>query len=110
VSTRSQAVLRLEPQSIPEVRAAFDSALSQLGEALMHLRTQGFLPTAWLGDETSAAVAAHYTLVAMEQPDSSYRALLEYEAELTRVRDTLQRMEDHYLRTEDAADARFRRT
>ena len=110
MGNRPQAVLRLEPQTIPEVRAAFDSALSQLGEALMHLRTRGYLPTAWLGDETSAAVAAHYTLVAMEQPDSSYRALLEYEAELTRVRDTLQRMEDHYLRTEDAADARFRRT
>jgi len=110
VDTRPYDVLRLEPQMIPTLRAVFDSALSQLGQALVDLGSRGYLPTAWLGDETSAAVAAHYTLVAMEQPNSSYRALLEYEAELTRVRDTLQRMEDHYLRTEDAADARFRRT
>ena len=55
-------------------------------------------------------MAAHYTRRAMEQPDSSYRALLEYEAELTRVRDTLQRMEDHYRRNEQAAADRHRRT
>jgi hypothetical protein len=46
----------------------------------------------------------------MEQPDSSYRALLEYEAELTRVRDTLQRMEDQYLHTDQASADRLRRT
>ena len=108
MSTRPQAILRLEPQMIPDVRAAFDLALAQLGEALIDLRTRGFLPGPWLGDEVSAAVAAHYTQRAMEQPDSSYRALLEYEAELTRVRDTLQRMEDHYRREDDTAAGRFR--
>ena len=110
MGTRQQDVLRLEPHMIPELRAAFDSALSELGQALVDLRSRGYLPAAWLGDETSAAVAAHYTRRAMEQPDSSYRALLEYEAELTRVRDTLQRMEDHYRRTEEAAADRHRRT
>jgi len=110
VSIRPQDVLRLEPQMIPELRVAFDAALSQLGQALVDLGNRGYLPAAWLGDEISAEVADHYTRMAMEQPDSSYRALLEYEAELTRVRDTLQRMEDHYLRTEDTADAHFRRT
>ena len=110
MSTRQQDVLRLEPHMIPELRAAFDSALSELGQALIDLGNRGYLPTAWLGDETSAAVAAHYTRRAMEQPDSSYRALLEYEAELTRVRDTLQRMEDHDRHTEEAAADRHRRT
>ena len=110
MSTRQQDVLRLEPHMIPELRAAFDSALSDLGQALVDLGNRGYLPTAWLGDETSAAVAAHYTRRAMEQPDSSYRALLEYEAELTRVRDTLQRMEEHYRRTDEAAADRLRRT
>ena len=62
---------------IPELRAAFDSALSELGQALVDLRNR-LPPGRWLGDETSAAVAAHYTRRAMEQPDSSYRALLEY--------------------------------
>jgi hypothetical protein len=110
VSTRPQDVLRLEPRMVPELRAAFDAALSQLGEALIDLGNRGYLPTAWLGDEVSAAVAAHYTRRAMEQPDSSYRALLEYEAELTRVRDTLQRMEDQYRATEAAEADRYRRT
>lgn len=94
---------------IPAVRAAFDSALARLGEALVDLRVRGYMPAPWLGDETSAAVAAHYTQRAMEQPDSSYRALLAYEAELTRIRDTLQRMEDHYRREDEAASGRFRR-
>ena len=108
MGTRQQAVLRLEPQMIPEVRAAFDSALAQLGQALMDLRSRGYLRMAWLGDEVSIAVAAHYTQRAMELPDSSYRALLAYEAELTRVRDTLQRMEDHYRLTDEAEAARYR--
>ena len=110
MNTRQQDVLRLEPHMIPELRAAFDSALSDLGQALVDLGNRGYLPTAWLGDETSAEVAAHYTSRAMEQPDSSYRALLEYEAELTRVRDTRQRMEDQYLHTDQATADRLRRT
>ena len=110
MSTRQQDVLRLEPHMIPELRAAFDSALSELGRRSSTCAAGATSPAAWLGDETSAAVAAHYTRRAMEQPDSSYRALLGYEAELTRVRDTLQRMEDQYRRTEQAAADRHRRT
>jgi hypothetical protein len=94
---------------IPAMRAAFDSALAQLGRALVDLGNRGYLPAAWLGDEISTAVAAHYTSQAMDAPDSSYRALLAYEAELTRVRDTLQRMEEHYLRADEAAAGRLRR-
>jgi hypothetical protein len=109
VTTRPQDVLRLEPHMIPALRAEFDSALAQLGQALVDLGHRGFLPAAWLGDEVSAAVAAHYTRRAMEQPDSSYRALIAYEAELTRVRDTLQRMGDHYRRTDQAAAGLLRR-
>jgi hypothetical protein len=109
VSSRTQDVLRLEPHMIPALRAEFDSALSQLGQALIDLGNRGYLPAAWLGDEVSVAVAAHYTRRAMDEPDSSYRALVEYEAELTRVRDTLQRMEDHYRRTDQAVADPLRR-
>jgi len=96
--------------TIPTVRAAFADALDQLDVALLRLGRAGYLPGPWLGDEISSEVAAHYTRRAMEAPDSSYQALQQYRAELARVHDILQRMEDHYLRTEDAADARFRRT
>ena len=55
-------------------------------------------------------MAAHYTRRAMEAPDSSYQALQQYRAELACVHDTLQRMEDHYRRNEQAAADRHRRT
>lgn len=104
------SVLRLQPHMIPALRAEFDSAISQLGAAVVGLRARGYLPAAWLGDETSAAVADHYTNRTFREPDSSYNALLGYLAELTRVRDTLQRMEDEYRGTEDAAARRLHRT
>jgi hypothetical protein len=45
----------------------------------------------------------------MEAPDSSYQSLQQYRAELSRVHDALQRMEDEYRSADrDAAD-RYRR-
>ena len=44
MSTRQQDVLRLEPHMIPELRAAFDSALSQLGRRSVDLGSRGYLP------------------------------------------------------------------
>jgi len=94
---------------VPSLRATFSAALDQLDDALGHLRRSGVLVQPWLGDETSREVAAHYTRRAMEAPDSSYQALQQYRAELACVHDTLQRMEDHYRRNEQAAADRHRR-
>ena len=93
-------VLRLQPHMIPALRAAFASAVADLTSALLRLRQEGNLPQPWLGDEVSAEVAAHYTKRAMDDPDSSYQSLQLYRAELTRIHDTLQQMEDDYRRTE----------
>jgi hypothetical protein len=98
------------PAWCPLYGATVSAALDQLDDALGHLRRSGVLAHPWLGDEISSDVAAHDTRPAMEQPDSSYRALLEYEAELTRVRDTLQRVEDHDRRTDQTAASLLRRT
>ena len=105
---RQRAVLRLQLDMVPDLRVTFSAALDQLDDALAHLRRSGVLLRPWLGDEVSSEVAAHYTRRAMEAPDSSYQALQQYRAELAQVHDTLQRMEDQYLRTEEVA--RFRRT
>jgi hypothetical protein len=45
----------------------------------------------------------------MEAPDSSYQSLLAYRDVLTRIHDTLQRMEDEYRRRDDDASTDFRR-
>jgi hypothetical protein len=109
VTERQQAVLHLQPDMIPMLRASFAAALDQLDEALGQLRRSGMLAHPWLGDEASSEVAAHYTRRAMEAPDSSYQSLQQYRAELNRVHDTLQRMEDQYRSTDrDTAD-RYRR-
>ncbi len=107
---RQQAVLQLQLHMVPSLRATFSAALDQLDDALGHLRRSGVLAHPWLGDETSGEVAAHYTRRAMEAPDSSYQALQRYRAELAQVHDTLQRVEDRYLRTDGTAADRFRRS
>ena len=107
MNERPLDVLRLQPQMIPRVRAQFRSAADQVTIALTKLRREAPLPAPWLGDEASSEVAAHYTARALEAHDSSYAALLAYRDELTRVHDTLQRMEDDYRRTEGDEEARW---
>ncbi len=100
MSERQQAVLRLQPHMIPALRGAFSTALQQVEAVLVQLGRAGYLPKPWLGDEVSTEVAAHYSARAMEGPESSFQSLQQYRAELTRIHDTLARMEDHYRRTE----------
>jgi hypothetical protein len=109
VQVRQQEILHVEPGMIPGLRAAFAAAVDQVDVALLSLSRSGYRPGPWLGDEASSEVAAHYTRRAMEASDSSYQSLQQYRAELSRVHDTLQRMEDQYRSTErDTAD-RYRR-
>lgn len=100
---RQQQILYVEPDMVPALRAAFQSAIAQVNEALVGLSRRGFLPMPWLGDEESSEVAAHYTQQAMEGPASSYQALVAYHRELNTVHDTLQRMEDEYRRRDHDA-------
>ena len=93
-------VLRLLPSMIPDLRAEFRSVIDQVAEALADLNRQGYIPEPWLGDESSAKTAAHYTSYAMEGVNSSYHSLVAYRDELARVHDTLQQMEDDYRRRE----------
>ena len=103
-----QDVLQLQPQMLLALRVEFRTAIDQISTALADLKRHAYLTSPWLGDETSAQVAAHYTRRAMDDPDSSYAALLAYRDELTRIHDTLQQMEDAYRRGEDAEVARWR--
>lgn len=106
---RQQDVLRIQPQMITALRAAFSVARDQLNDALLDLGRRGYMSAPWLGDEASSEVAAHYRLRAMDAPDSSYRSLVAYRSELDRIYDTLQQMETDYHRTEAQAANTVRR-
>jgi hypothetical protein len=93
-------VLRLQPEAIPALRAEFQAAALQVGEALNDLRQRGFIPAPWLGDEVSAEVADHYNRRAMQDADSAYQALAKYHKELLGIHDTLAQMEADYRRAE----------
>lgn len=93
----------------PFLRAQFRDAIDQVSAALTELQRNGYLAAPWLGDESSNAVAAHYMRRAMEAPDSSYQSLLAYRDVLTRVHETLQRMEDEYRRADHDASTDLRR-
>lgn len=92
--------LRLEPQAIPALRRAFENALVEIGPPLDRLRKVGHIPGAWMGDPKSAEVVALYNSRVMDAVDGPYEALVQYEQELTRVRDQLAAMEQEYARTE----------
>jgi hypothetical protein len=94
------AVLRVEPSALPALRTAFDDSLTELSSHLVRLRSEGYIPEPWLGDSTSAAVASHYNSRVMDAADGPYAAMVALEAELLRIRDSLQVLEDHYRRTE----------
>ena len=93
-----QDILRVQPYMVPALRQSFSSALAQLHEALAGLKRGGYLSSPWLGDEASQRVAAHYTSRAMDEPESSYQALVAYRDELARIHHTLERMEHEYRR------------
>jgi alkylhydroperoxidase family enzyme len=92
--------LRIEPHAIPAVRAAFDDALGELRQHLVRLGQEAYIREPWLGDPVSADVASSYNTRVMDAADGPYGAMVALEAELIKIRDSLQLMEDHYRRTE----------
>lgn len=92
--------LRVEPHSIPQVRAAFDDAVSELTYELNQLRQNGYITEPWLGDPMSAMVQQAYNSRVMDAPDGPHHALVTYLDELRRVRDHLVAAEAEYTRAE----------
>ncbi|MHA6627856.1 hypothetical protein ACU61A_20660 [Pseudonocardia sichuanensis] len=92
--------LRVEPSSIPALRVACDDSLNELSSHLVRLAQEGYIREPWLGDPVSAEVANSYNLRVMDAADGPYAAMVAFEAELVKIRDSLQLMEDHYRRTE----------
>ena len=92
--------LRLTPQAIPTVRAAFERAIALLGPEILRLGEVGHIHRPWLGDPKSEEVRVLYNARVMDAEDGPYQALLLYEQELHRVSDQLYAMEQEYQRAE----------
>jgi hypothetical protein len=97
--------LRVDPGELGALRTAFADAAEAIGREVLALRRDGLLGEPWLGDEVSRAVRDFYNQRVMVAADGPYAALVAYEAELSRVRDTLARMVTEYQRAEDEATA-----
>lgn len=102
-----RAVLRVEPEMIPQLRALFGDCIALLSDKLGDLNSGGRMIDSWMHDPVSVRMRDVYNASVMESPDGGYAALRAYEAELRRVYDELGRMEAEYRRTEDENAALF---
>ncbi|WP_219416302.1 hypothetical protein [Pseudonocardia nigra] len=100
--------LRIEPRTLPALRAAYEEAALGVKAVVNEVRRRGRLPGPWAADEISVAMAEHYNHEIMDGAYSTLVALERYEQELTSVVDTLKRMEVEYRRTESENSERWR--
>jgi hypothetical protein len=98
----------VQPEAIPAVRAAFEEALTELRPHLLRLQQEAVIDEAWLGDDTSAAVVAHYDKQVIGGPEGPLTAMRQYEQELTRILESLKAIESSYPRVDDANAGEFR--
>jgi hypothetical protein len=101
----SSGTFRVVDGQIPAVRAAVEESLIELRVQLRRLRLEGVIQQ-WLGDPVSEDVVRQYNARVMgagsgsAAPGSSgsaYGALKSYEAELVRIKDSLELMERGYV-------------
>ncbi len=107
MSQPAHAVLRVEPETIPQLRSLFAEALDLLRVKLDDLQRNGRMVDAWMHDPVSARMRDLYNQHVMDAPDGGYHALRAYEAELKRVYDALGEMERRYRTAEDENAALF---
>lgn len=98
--THPGVTLRVDRTALPAVKAAFDEAIAEVRSQVQRLGRAAFIPEPWLGDPISSSAQIHYNTVVMESTDGAYSAMVAYGDELIRIRNSIQAMEDNYLRTD----------
>jgi hypothetical protein len=101
------AVLRIEPDTIPQLRTLIAECLDLLDDKLGRLRADGRIFDPWMHDPVSIRMRDLYNESVMDAADGGYAALRAYEAELLRVHDTLAEMERNYRATDEDTAALF---
>jgi hypothetical protein len=101
----SSAAFRVADGQIPAVRAAVEESLVELRDQLVRLRQEGVIQQ-WLGDPVSENVVLQYNARVMgtggesAASGSAYGALIAYQAELVKIKDSLELMERGYVRAD----------
>ncbi|HLU58249.1 MAG TPA: hypothetical protein VKZ81_22550 [Pseudonocardia sp.] len=100
-------LLRVRLEAVPAVRAAFEEALTELRPHLLRLQQEAIIAEAWLGDDTSKTVVAHYDSRVIAGAEGPLVAMRQYEQELTRILESLKAIETSYPQVDDANAERF---
>lgn len=107
MSDRPRAVLRIEPEMIPQLRTLFRECLDLLDDKLAGLRREGRMEEPWMHDPVSIRMKELYNTSVMDAPEGGYSMLRVYQQELQNTFDALGRMEEEYRRTEEVNAALF---
>lgn len=102
-----RAVLRVEPHTIPQLRALLQECVTLLDTKLNDLENGGRMHDPWMHDPVSVRMQNLYNASVMEAADGGYAALRAYQAELQRTHEALGRMEEEYRRTEEVNEGLF---
>lgn len=107
MSERARAVLRVEPEAIPQLRTLLEECIALLEEKLYQLQRAGRMEEPWMHDPVSVRMKELYNARVMDAPEGGYAMLRAYQAELQNTFDALGRMEEEYRRTEEGNAALF---
>jgi hypothetical protein len=109
----SSGTFRVVDGQIPALRAAVEESLIDLRDQLFRLRQEGVIQQ-WLGDPVSEDVVQQYNARVMGAvggsvaPGSAYGALVAYQAELVKIKESLELMERGYVGVEGDIEATYR--
>ena len=107
MAERARAVLRVEPETIPQLRALLEECIGLLEVKVYGLQRGGRVEDPWMHDPVSLRMQELYNASVMEAADGGYAALRAYQAELQRTYEALGRMEEEYHRTEGMNEGLF---
>lgn len=101
------ATLRVDPDTLPALRSAIQTTLTELTPHLDRMRDEGHMPEPWLGDSASYETWAFYTDHVMGAPDGPFQAMLAYERQLVVIHTRLTEIQAAYDRNESDTGALF---
>ncbi|HEY8373364.1 MAG TPA: transcriptional regulator [Pseudonocardiaceae bacterium] len=95
-----EQALRVDPSSVPELRRAFEAALSRL-DPQVDLAITDLRIRPWAGDPISAEATDQFNRHSIEGPEAALTALRNYQSQLKAAADALREVEEQYRRAED---------